>query len=73
LSARGVTAPPGLSASEHLSWWVEELDAARGDAPRGEDDLLDPHEGVTRHEAMLPLLTASVTTLAGVLAPPAAR
>ena len=69
LAQQGVSAPPALSASEHVGWWVEELDAARGDAPRGDDDLLDPHEGVTRHEVMVPMLSASVAALTAVLAP----
>ena len=72
VSARGVTAPPALSASERLTWWVEELDAARGDAPRGEasdDDLPDPHESSARHDAVIPRLAAAVQTLATLLAP----
>jgi protein-tyrosine phosphatase len=72
VSAQGVTAPPALSASERLTWWVEELDAARGDAPRGDaadDDLPDPHESSARHEDVLPRLTAAVRTLATLLAP----
>ena len=73
VSARGVTAPPALSASERLTWWVEELDAARGDAPRGEasdDDLPDPHESSAHHDAVIPQLTAAVRTLTTLLAPP---
>jgi protein-tyrosine phosphatase len=73
VSARGVTAPPALSASERLTWWVEELDAARGDAPRGEasdDDLPDPHESSARHDAVIPQLTAAVRTLTALLASP---
>jgi protein-tyrosine phosphatase len=72
LTAQRVAAPAGLSPANRLAWWVEELDAARGDAPRGEpsdDDLPDPHESSARHEDVLPRLTAAVRTLAGVLAP----
>ncbi len=74
VSAQGVAAPTGLSASERLAWWVEELDAARGDAPRGEaadDDLPDPHESSARHDTVIPQLTAAVQSLATVLATPA--
>ena len=71
VSSRGVTAPAGLGPQERLAWWVDELDAARGDAPRGEpvdDDLPDPHQGGPRHGVVLPRLTAAVETLAAILA-----
>ena len=72
LSAEGVVAPASLSPADRLTWWVEELDAARGDAPRGEawdDDLEDPHDSSARHEDVLPPLTAAVRTLGTLLAP----
>ncbi len=71
LSGRGVTSPAGLGPQERLDWWVDELDAARGDAPRGDaadDDLPDPHQGGPRHAVVLPRLASAVTTLATVLA-----
>ncbi len=70
LGARGVAAPPGLAPDDRLRWWVEELDAARGDAPRGDaadDDLPDPHDGGPRHVVVLPLLTTAVQTLSATL------
>jgi protein-tyrosine phosphatase len=77
LTAQGVTAPPGLDPADRLAWWVDELDAARGDAPRGaaaDDDLPDPHEGGPRHVVVLPLLDAAVRTLVTTLRPvPALR
>jgi protein-tyrosine phosphatase len=72
LTAEGVVAPASLSPANRLAWWIEELDAARGDAPRGDvwdDDLPDPHTSSARHEDVLPRLTAAVRTLAGILAP----
>jgi protein-tyrosine phosphatase len=72
LRTEGVVAPASLDPAERLMWWVEELDAARGDAPRGEasdDDLPDPHQSPARHENVLPRLTAAVRTLGGILAP----
>lgn len=72
LVSQGVTAPPGLAPSERLAWWVDELDAARGDAPRGnveDDDLADPHAGGPRHVVVLPRLTQAVATLTATLAP----
>src|SRR3954452_13099943 len=71
LADQGVKAPPELAGEERLAWWVDELDAVRGDAPRGDasdDDLPDPHEGIARHEVVLPRLASAVETLAGVLA-----
>ncbi len=71
LTAQGVTAPPGLAPAERLAWWVEELDAVRGDAPRGDaadDDLPDPHDGGPRHVVVLPVLHAAVRTLTTTLA-----
>ena len=57
LQAEGVSAPAGLTGEERLAWWVDELDAVRGDAPRvdaREDDLPDPHEDGARHERRAP-------------------
>ena len=71
LADQGVKAPPELAGEERLAWWVDELDAVRGDAPRGDagdDDLPDPHEGGVRHEIVLPRLASAVETLAAVLA-----
>ena len=71
LADQGVKAPPELLGEERLAWWVDELDAVRGDAPRGDpgdDDLPDPHEGGVRHEVVLPRLASAVETLTGVLA-----
>jgi protein-tyrosine phosphatase len=71
LADQGVKAPPELAGEERLAWWVDELDAVRGDAPRGDagdDDLPDPHEGVARHEVVLPRLASAAETLAAVLA-----
>jgi protein-tyrosine phosphatase len=71
LADQGVKAPPELAGEERLAWWVDELDAVRGDAPRGdagEDDLPDPHEGGVRHEVVLPRLASAVEALAAVLA-----
>jgi protein-tyrosine phosphatase len=73
LAVEGVVAPASLGPADRLTWWVEELDAARGDAPRGEawdDDLADPHESSAHHEDVLPRLAAAVRTLAGVLGTP---
>src|SRR3954464_14172981 len=70
LADQGVKAPPELAGEERLAWWVDELDAVRGDAPRGDardDDLPDPHEDSARHEGVLPRLASAVKTLAGVL------
>jgi protein-tyrosine phosphatase len=72
LTREGVVAPVSLTPADRLTWWVEELDAARGDAPRGEawdDDLPDPHTSSARHEDVLPRLADAVRTLAGILAP----
>ena len=72
LRSEGVTAPASLAPFDWLRWWVEELDAARGDAPRGEaedDDLPDPHLSSARHEDVLPRLIAAVRILGTVLAP----
>jgi protein-tyrosine phosphatase len=73
LTEQGVTAPPGLAPEDRLGWWVEELDAVRGDAPRGDaadDDLPDPHDGGPRHVVVLPQLHAAVRTLTTTLAGP---
>jgi protein-tyrosine phosphatase len=69
LADQGVKAPPELAGEERLAWWVDELDAVRGDAPRGaaDDDLPDPHEDGVRHELVLPRLASAVETLAAVL------
>ena len=72
LAAEGVVTPSGLAPADRLAWWVEELDAARGDAPRGDawdDDLPDSHESSAHHEDVLPRLTAAVRTLGSLLAP----
>ncbi len=70
LTAQGVTAPPELTPPDRLAWWVEQLDAARGDAPRADaaDDLPDPHDGGPRHVVVLPLLHAAAGTLGATLA-----
>jgi protein-tyrosine phosphatase len=71
LADQGVKAPPELAGEERLRWWVDELDAVRGDAPRGDaqdDDLPDPHDGGVRHELVLPRLASAAETLAAVLA-----
>jgi protein-tyrosine phosphatase len=72
LTVEGVVAPPGLGPEDRLTWWVQELDAARVDAPRGDaedDDLPNPHDSSARHEDVLPRLTAAVLTLGTLLAP----
>ncbi len=72
LTAEGVVAPAGLGPADRLTWWVEELDAARGDAPRvdaEDDDLPDPHLSSARHDLVLPRLTAAVQALGSILAP----
>ena len=72
LTAEGVVAPAGLGPADRLTWWVEELDAARGDAPRvdaEDDDLPDPHLSSARHDLVLPRLTAAVQSLGTILAP----
>ena len=72
LNAEGVVAPASLSPADRLTWWVEELDAARGEAPRGDasdDDLADPHTSAARHDDVLPQLTAAVRALTSLLAP----
>src|SRR3954447_16087416 len=66
LQAEGVSAPAGVTGEERLAWWVDELDAVRGDAPRvdaREDDLPDPHEDGARHEVVLPRLADAVELL----------
>lgn len=70
LEEQGTTAPAGLAADERLAWWVEELDAARGDAPRGDaadDDLPDPHDGGAPHEIVLPRIVDAAAVLGRVL------
>ena len=70
LAEQGVTAPPELVGPERLRWWVDELDAVRGDAPRGrpeDDDLPDPHDGGVRHDLVLPRLAHAADALAAVL------
>jgi protein-tyrosine phosphatase len=70
LSAEDVRAPAALAPAARLTWWVEELDAWRGDVPRADpadDDLPDPHDGGARHEEVLPRLADAVTTLAALL------
>jgi low molecular weight protein-tyrosine phosphatase len=70
LSAEGVRAPSGLDPATRLTWWVDELDAWRGDVPRADpddDDLPDPHDGRTRHEDVLPRLADAVAALAALL------
>src|SRR3954454_1378819 len=70
LADQSVKAPPELVGEERLAWWVDELDAVRGDAPRGDaqdDDLPDPHEDGVRHDLVLPRLASAVETLAVVL------
>jgi protein-tyrosine phosphatase len=70
LQAEGVSAPARLTGEERLAWWVDELDAVRGDAPRvdaREDDLPDPHEDGARHEVVLPRLADAVELLASVV------
>ena len=72
LAGEGVVAPAGLGPADRLTWWVEELDAARGDAPRvdaEDDDLPDPHLSSARHDLVLPRLTAAVQSLGTILAP----
>lgn len=72
LTAEGVVAPASLSPGNRLAWWIEELDAARDDAPRAEawdDDLPDPHESSASHEDVLPRLTAAVQVLSAILSP----
>jgi protein-tyrosine phosphatase len=71
LADQGVKAPPELAGEERLAWWVDELDAVRGDAPRvdpQDDDLPDPHDGGARHDVVLPRLADAAEVLAGVLA-----
>jgi protein-tyrosine phosphatase len=71
LSSEGVRAPSGLDPAARLAWWVEELDAWRGDVPRADpddDDLPDPHDGRVRHEDLLPRLADAVAAVATLLA-----
>ena len=75
LRDEGVRAPAGLGDAERLAWWVEELDALRGDVPRvtpGDDDLPDPHEGRARHADVVPRLVEATRAVATLLAPEAA-
>jgi len=70
LEKHGVTAPAGLEPRERLAWWVDELDAARGDAPRADpadDDVPDPHDGGAPHEVVLPWLSDAAAVLGSVL------
>jgi low molecular weight protein-tyrosine phosphatase len=70
LEKQGTAAPAGLPAHERLAWWVEELDAARGDAPRGDaadDDLSDPHVGGAPHQVVLPRIVDAAAVLGGIL------
>jgi len=70
LAKHGVTAPAGLEPRERLAWWVDELDAARGDAPRADpadDDVPDPHDGGAPHEVVLPWLSDAAAVLGSVL------
>jgi hypothetical protein len=72
LAADDVRPPAGLSDEERLAWWVEELDALRGDVPRGaptDDDLADPHEGRARHAELLPRLAEATAAVAALLSP----
>jgi protein-tyrosine phosphatase len=70
LATEGVRVPSGLDPAARLAWWVEELDAWRGDVPRvdpADDDLPDPHDGRMRHQEVLPRLADAVRTLAALL------
>lgn len=68
----GVRPAEGLTGIDRLAWWVEELDALRGDVPReapGDDDLPDPHDGRARHAEVFPRLVAAARAVATLLAP----
>ena len=70
LAAAGRTPPKGADLPDRLLWLVEELDANRGSAPRGEveddDELPDPHRG-GRHPQVFGRLQAAVEDLCAPL------
>ena len=71
LRARGAC-PPAGDTSDRLLWLAEEMDAARGMAPRPErdedDDLPDPHYGVD-HSAVHDRIVSAADGLASGLRP----
>lgn len=58
-------------AQDPVSWLVEQLEAARGLAPRpvspDEDDIPDPHEDEASHELALGLVEESTKALLGLV------